>query len=215
MICHPRSWRGVFRRRSCRRSGEWRPAAAARNRGLGRSGTPTGYVVITTLFEFFSVQPPARARRDLPERPPVRTTQGKSVMSTAPRQPHVGQRGPEGWLDDRAPASQAPTMAPKRSLAELRAPRSAELGSACPQLFCDGDHIAPDTFVRMSPCGRLNLRGWPMIALGKTAVLTSMILGACFNPLAAQETSRDVAFVETVTGRVIAFASGTRRYSAR
>src|SRR3954466_13025190 len=31
---------GVFRRRSCRRSGEWRPAAAARNRGLGRSGTP-------------------------------------------------------------------------------------------------------------------------------------------------------------------------------
>ena len=48
-----------------------------------------------------------------------------------------------------------------------------------------------------------------MIALGKTAVLTSMILGACFNPLAAQETSRDVAFVETVTGRVIAFASGT------
>jgi hypothetical protein len=38
--CHPRSWRGVFRRRSCRRSGEWRPAAAARNRGLGRSGTP-------------------------------------------------------------------------------------------------------------------------------------------------------------------------------
>ena len=48
-----------------------------------------------------------------------------------------------------------------------------------------------------------------MIALGKTAVLTSMILGACFTPLAAQETSRDVAFVETVTGRVIAFASGT------
>ena len=48
-----------------------------------------------------------------------------------------------------------------------------------------------------------------MIALGKTAVLASMILGACFNPLAAQETSRDVAFVETVTGRVIAFASGT------
>jgi hypothetical protein len=47
-----------------------------------------------------------------------------------------------------------------------------------------------------------------MIALGKTAVLASMILGACFNPLAAQETSRDVAFVETVTGRVVAFASG-------
>ena len=28
-------------------------------------------------------------------------------------------------------------------------------------------------------------------------------------PLAAQEASRDVAFVETVTGRVVAFASGT------
>ena len=39
-LAHPRSWRGVFQRRSCRRSGEWRPAAAARNRGLGRSGTP-------------------------------------------------------------------------------------------------------------------------------------------------------------------------------
>ena len=31
---------GRLRRRSCRRSGEWRPAAAARNRGLGRPGTP-------------------------------------------------------------------------------------------------------------------------------------------------------------------------------
>ena len=48
-----------------------------------------------------------------------------------------------------------------------------------------------------------------MNVLGKTAVLASMIFGACFNPLAAQETSRDVAFVETVTGRVVAFASGT------
>jgi hypothetical protein len=28
-------------------------------------------------------------------------------------------------------------------------------------------------------------------------------------PLAAQEASRDVAFVEAVTGRVVAFASGT------
>ena len=48
-----------------------------------------------------------------------------------------------------------------------------------------------------------------MIALGKTAVLASMILGSCLNPLAAQEASRDVAFVETVTGRVVAFASGS------
>jgi hypothetical protein len=47
-----------------------------------------------------------------------------------------------------------------------------------------------------------------MIALGKTAFLASMILNACFNPLAAQEASRDVAFVETVTGRVVVFASG-------
>src|SRR3954465_3610861 len=31
---------GRLRRRSQRRSGEWRPAAAARNRGLGRAGTP-------------------------------------------------------------------------------------------------------------------------------------------------------------------------------
>jgi hypothetical protein len=30
-------------------------------------------------------------------------------------------------------------------------------------------------------------------------------------PLAAQEASRDVAFVEAVTGRVVAFASGTPR----
>jgi hypothetical protein len=47
-----------------------------------------------------------------------------------------------------------------------------------------------------------------MIALGKTAVFASMILGSCLNPLAAQEASRDVAFVETVKGRVVAFASG-------
>jgi len=47
-----------------------------------------------------------------------------------------------------------------------------------------------------------------MIAFGKTAVLASMILGSCFNPLAAQEASPDVAFVETVTGRVVALASG-------
>ena len=47
-----------------------------------------------------------------------------------------------------------------------------------------------------------------MIAFGKTEVLASMILGSCFNPLAAQEASPDVAFVETVTGRVVALASG-------
>jgi hypothetical protein len=47
-----------------------------------------------------------------------------------------------------------------------------------------------------------------MIAFGKTAVLASMILGSCFNPLAAQEASPEVAFVETVTGRVVALASG-------
>ena len=37
---HPRSSTGALRRRSERRNGEWRPAAAARNRSLGRSGTP-------------------------------------------------------------------------------------------------------------------------------------------------------------------------------
>ena len=47
-----------------------------------------------------------------------------------------------------------------------------------------------------------------MLALGKTVVLASMILGSCLNPSAAQEASSDVAFVETVTGRVVAFASG-------
>ena len=47
-----------------------------------------------------------------------------------------------------------------------------------------------------------------MLALGKTVVLASMILSSCLNPSAAQEASSDVAFVETVTGRVVAFASG-------
>ena len=47
-----------------------------------------------------------------------------------------------------------------------------------------------------------------MIAFGKTAVLALMIFGTCFNSLAAQETPRDVAFVEMVTGRVVAFTSG-------
>ena len=46
-----------------------------------------------------------------------------------------------------------------------------------------------------------------MIALRKTAFFASMILGSCLNPLAAQEAS-DIAFVETVTGRVVAFSSG-------
>ena len=35
---HPRSSTGALRRRSERRNGEWRPAAAARNRSLGSSG---------------------------------------------------------------------------------------------------------------------------------------------------------------------------------
>ena len=47
-----------------RRSGEWRPAAAARNRGLGRSGTPTETIVISPVFELFSARPPARARHN-------------------------------------------------------------------------------------------------------------------------------------------------------
>ena len=44
---------------------------------------------------------------------------------------------------------------------------------------------------------------------GKTAVVASIIFGVCLTPLAAQEASRDVAFVEAVSGRVVAFASGT------
>ena len=47
-----------------------------------------------------------------------------------------------------------------------------------------------------------------MLALGKSAVLASMILGSCLNPLAAQEASSDVAFVETLTGQAVAFISG-------
>src|SRR3954471_15953938 len=47
-----------------------------------------------------------------------------------------------------------------------------------------------------------------MLALRKSAVLASMILGSCLNPLAAQEASSDVAFVETITGRAVALVSG-------
>ena len=47
-----------------------------------------------------------------------------------------------------------------------------------------------------------------MLALGKSAVLASMILGSCLNPLAAQEASSDVAFVENVTGQAVALVSG-------
>jgi hypothetical protein len=45
----------------------------------------------------------------------------------------------------------------------------------------------------------------------KAAIAIGFIGGAWLGvaPLAAQEASRDVAFVETVTGRVVAFASGT------
>src|SRR3954451_2109173 len=47
-----------------------------------------------------------------------------------------------------------------------------------------------------------------MLAPGKSAVLASMILGSCLNPLTAQEASSDVAFVETVTGRAVALVTG-------
>ena len=47
-----------------------------------------------------------------------------------------------------------------------------------------------------------------MLALGKSAVLASMILGSCLNPLAAQEAFSDVAFVETLTGQAVALVSG-------
>jgi hypothetical protein len=47
-----------------------------------------------------------------------------------------------------------------------------------------------------------------MLALGKSAVLASMILGSCLNPLAAQEEFSDVAFVETLTGQAVALVSG-------
>jgi len=45
-----------------RRSGEWRPAAAARNRGLGRSGTPPNLIVKQWLFCLSRTQPPTQAR---------------------------------------------------------------------------------------------------------------------------------------------------------
>jgi hypothetical protein len=48
-----------------------------------------------------------------------------------------------------------------------------------------------------------------MIALRKPTLFTSMmILGSCFNPMAAQEASPDIAFVENVAGRAVAFVSG-------
>ena len=62
--------------------------------------------------------------------------------------------------------------------------------------------------MRTSPLAVVSIWGLPMLALGKTVVLASMILGSCLNPLAAQEASSDVAFVETVTGRAVAFVSG-------
>ena len=48
-----------------------------------------------------------------------------------------------------------------------------------------------------------------MRAHGKAAVVASIIFGACLTPLEAQEAPRDVAFVEAVSGRVVAFATGT------
>ena len=47
-----------------------------------------------------------------------------------------------------------------------------------------------------------------MVAFRKSAVLASMILGSCLNPLAAQEAFSDVAFVETLTGQAVALVSG-------
>jgi hypothetical protein len=47
-----------------------------------------------------------------------------------------------------------------------------------------------------------------MLALGKSAILASMILGSCLNPLAAKEGFSDVAFVETLTGQAVALVSG-------
>ena len=43
-------------------------------------------------------------------------------------------------------------------------------------------------------------------SVASVAVVVSMVWG--LDPLAAQEASRDVAFVEAVTGRVVAFGSG-------
>jgi hypothetical protein len=43
-------------------------------------------------------------------------------------------------------------------------------------------------------------------SVASLAVVVSMVCG--LDPLAAQEASRDVAFVEAVTGRVVAFGSG-------
>jgi hypothetical protein len=45
--------------------GEWRPAAAARNRGLGRSGTPPCGIEIPTVLALFRMRPPTRARHNL------------------------------------------------------------------------------------------------------------------------------------------------------
>ena len=42
----------------------------------------------------------------------------------------------------------------------------------------------------------------------RTAFVAAIIFGLCLTPLAAQEASRDVAFVEMVTGRAVAFVSG-------
>jgi hypothetical protein len=44
-------------------AGEWRPAAAARNRGLGRSGTPPDRIANPSLFGLLAMRPPTRTRR--------------------------------------------------------------------------------------------------------------------------------------------------------
>ena len=45
-----------------RRSGEWRPAAAARNRGLGRSGTPPDPIANPAFFGLLATRPPMQTR---------------------------------------------------------------------------------------------------------------------------------------------------------
>lgn len=42
----------------------------------------------------------------------------------------------------------------------------------------------------------------------KAAVVFVTLFGACLSPVAAQEARTDVAFVEAVSGRVVAFARG-------
>src|SRR5215210_1538509 len=69
-----------------------------------------------------------------------------------------------------------------------------------------------------TPMGQMFRRSWQPALLAEELpenecppVRVKLLGGAWLGvaPLAAQEASRDVAFVEMVTGRVVAFASGT------